>query len=61
MGNASGELFYEDTMGIQGRSTPRIVVRADDPLRSPDTSLHHAGEQIDVAIYRVNPLPAMRL
>jgi hypothetical protein len=44
MGNTTGELFYEDTMGIQGRSTPRIVVRADDSLRGPDTSLYHAGE-----------------
>jgi hypothetical protein len=59
MGNITGESLYEDTMGIQGGSTPRIAVRADDSLRSPDTTLYHAGEQVDVTICKARSLPAM--
>jgi len=60
MGNTTGERLYEDTMGIQGGSTPRIAVRADDSLRGPDTSLYPAGEQVDVTRCKAYPLPAMQ-
>jgi len=47
--HTTGEQLYEDTMGIQSGSTPRLAVRADDSVRRPDTSLYPAAKQVDVA------------
>jgi hypothetical protein len=44
-------------MGIQGGSTPRIAVRTADSLRSPDTSIYPAGEQLDVTIQQSKSFP----
>ena len=58
--NPTGEQLYEDTMGIQGGSTPRLAVRADDSLRCPDASIHPAGEPFDVATGTCSPLVTTR-